>query len=190
MGKSKAKNKKQESPVLLFIKKNLKNIIIIASIVAIVAVGITVGVIVGRRTIAINGVKYEMNDSLGGYVASAADAEIKYATVKAEIDGVPVVALADAAFKNCADLRSLELPSSLKSIGREAFDGCESLEYNVSNDAKYLGNSDNPYLVLASYADTEARNAIMLESGLKIIAPRAFYDNKYLLTVCKGERGE
>ena len=188
MGKRKAVSK--ANPLLLFIKNNLKAIILIAVTVAIIATGLTVGFIVGRREVSLNGVKYTLDDKLGGYVASAVSTDIKYAEVQAKIDGVPVVALADEAFKDCSELLSLKLPDSIVKIGHNALVGCDKLKYNVSSGAKYLGNNNNPYLVLTSYSDTQERIALKLEDGVKIIAPRAFYGSEFLVTLIIPESTE
>ena len=44
------------------------------------------------------------------------------------LGGVEVSAVNAHAFKECAQLWLAELPSSVRSIGREAFEGCTSLE--------------------------------------------------------------
>ena len=53
------------------------------------------------------------------------------------------------AFDSCSRLTSITLPSSLTSIGNGAFSGCTNLQPSVTDQGvKYLGNSENPYLVL------------------------------------------
>ena len=52
-------------------------------------------------------------------------------------------------FEDCSGLTSITLPSSLTSIGRGTFSGCTNLQPSATDQGvKYLGNSDNQYLVL------------------------------------------
>ena len=131
----------------------------------------------------IDGIKYEYSDSLGGYVASADNTDIKRAKVLSNIDGKPVLALANEAFKDCKQLKSIELPDSLIRVGYSAFANCDQLSYKKSGGGRYLGNSKNPYLVLASVVDEDGVHALILEDGMKIIAPHAFRKNEKLVTV-------
>jgi len=82
-----------------------------------------------------------------------------------------VTTIGSDAFGNCTSLTSVEIPESVTSIGgfafedctslasvtigdgaidiaSSAFSGCTSLKYNVYDNAKYLGNSTNPYSAL------------------------------------------
>ena len=52
------------------------------------------------------------------------------------------------AFSDCNNLMSITIPNSVTSIGFFAFSGCKSLKYNEYDNALYLGNDDNPYMVL------------------------------------------
>ena len=47
--------------------------------------------------------------------------------VPSEIDGKPVVAIGDEAFRRCESLRKVSLPESLQGIAYKAFSYCESL---------------------------------------------------------------
>ena len=60
-----------------------------------------------------------------------------------------LTSIGDSAFEGCSGLKSIDLPSSLTSIGEGAFEGCTNLQPSVTDQGvEYLGNSDNPYLVL------------------------------------------
>ncbi len=59
------------------------------------------------------------------------------------------------AFSGCSKLETVSIPSSIK-IVKHAFAGCKSLKYNISENGKYLGNSNNKYLVLMDGIDREA----------------------------------
>ena len=59
-----------------------------------------------------------------------------------------VTSIGEAAFFYCTSLKSITIPNSVTSIGLNAFGFCSSLEYNEYDNAYYLGNSENPYVVL------------------------------------------
>ncbi len=62
-----------------------------------------------------------------------------------------VKSIGSCAFYKCSALKSVNLPNSITSVGNNAFFGCSSIDnYNTYQNAKYLGNSENPYLVLIS----------------------------------------
>ena len=64
------------------------------------------------------------------------------------------------AFKDCALLKNINIPDSVESIHMDAFWGCNKLQYNEIYNGCYLGNENNPYLVLikAKLTDVESFN--------------------------------
>lgn len=58
-----------------------------------------------------------------------------------------LVSIGSDAF-NSTNISKVSIPSSVEEIGNGAFSDCPSLEYNSYATEKYLGNSQNPYLVL------------------------------------------
>lgn len=48
-------------------------------------------------------------------------------TVPSTLNGLPVTAIGDKAFKGCAELQKISLPSSLRVIGNNAFQDCRAL---------------------------------------------------------------
>ena len=57
-------------------------------------------------------------------------------------------------FNNNTNLTSITIPSNIESISYDAFVGCTSLEYNQYDNAYYLGNENNPYVVLMRAINT------------------------------------
>ena len=79
------------------------------------------------------------------------------------------------AFTNCKQLKNILIPNSLSKIGEWAFSGCDSLEYNEYDNAYYLGNSTNPYVVLVEAKD-EFIETCEINPITKIIYTTAFID--------------
>lgn len=122
-------------------------------------------------------------------------------------EGKPVTAIGDKAFYECyglsyisipdtvtsigteafafCDLPELTIPSSVVSIGSSAFYGNNNLIYNTFGNAKYLGNSENPYLALVQAENTEITECRILPET-KIILGNAFYGctNLSAITYC------
>lgn len=57
------------------------------------------------------------------------------------------------AFDACTGLTNVRLSSSLRTMGDSAFRGNTNLTYTIYDNAKYLGNETNPYILLAGYTD-------------------------------------
>ncbi|MBO5394611.1 MAG: leucine-rich repeat domain-containing protein [Clostridia bacterium] len=62
-------------------------------------------------------------------------------------DGVTTIG--DAAFYGCKNLKDkFNLPTSIANVGQSAFGGLWDWQYNISHYGKYVGNLDNPYMIL------------------------------------------
>ena len=59
-----------------------------------------------------------------------------------------VTSIGDYAFWYCISLTSVTIPDSVTSIGYGAFSDCNNLVGNEYDNAYYLGNDQNPYLLL------------------------------------------
>ena len=77
------------------------------------------------------------------------------------------------AFADCTNLKNITIPDSLTSIDYSTFEGCTSLAYCNDNNGKYLGNSENPYLVLIDVIDTAASD-FTISNATKVIGSEAF----------------
>jgi hypothetical protein len=55
-----------------------------------------------------------------------------------------------------------------------AFKGCEGIPYTIYKDAKYLGNSENPYLVCMGALDVSSLTAVVIHADTRVIAGAAF----------------
>ena len=84
-----------------------------------------------------------------------------------------VTSIGAEAFRNCSRLTSITIPNSVISIGKSVFDSCSKLVYNVKENLKYLGNSENPYLYLAGNISTSITEAKIYEN-CRFIGDSAF----------------
>lgn len=129
--------------------------------------------------------------AIGDYAFSGCDA-MEYATI-----GEGVVEIGKNAFLSCDSLTDVSLGSNVRYVGTTAFNFCYKLKYNEYRLGKYLGNEQNPYLVLMSatfsylepeliiHPDTKVLSygvlqfqhleAVVLLEGLEIIQDYAFY---------------
>ena len=85
-----------------------------------------------------------------------------------------VTSIGDYAFYGCTSLKQVSLPDSLTSLGNSAFSGCESLLYTEYNNAQYIGNNSNPYMVLISAKDKKAIRTCTINPATKFIHSNAF----------------
>ncbi len=91
--------------------------------------------------------------------------ELKNVTI---LDGVKKIS--DYVFDSCLELEKITLPNSLKEIKNCGFYSCEKLTYNKYENAYYLGNESNPYLVLVKTEETNS-NTFTTNANTKFIAP-------------------
>ncbi len=86
------------------------------------------------------------------------------------------------AFDGCSFITNITIPNSVKNIGAYAFDGCDSLQYSEYDNGLYLGNSNNPYLVLVK-ARNEDIKSCEINNNCKIILHNTFFCCHYLANI-------
>ena len=79
-----------------------------------------------------------------------------------------LISIGQSAFIYCSSLESITIPNSVTSIGEYALSNCTNLEYNEYDNAYYIGNETNPYLVLMKVKDTSI-TSISIHDDAKII---------------------
>ena len=94
-------------------------------------------------------------------------------------DGVTTIG--KAAFNGCNNITSISIPDSVTTIENRALD-FDSSAFTVYNNAKYLGNSTNPYLVLVRATDTSITTC-NIHTNAKLIYAFAFEDCTLLTSV-------
>ncbi len=84
-----------------------------------------------------------------------------------------VTEIKNYAFYGCAALERVTIPDSVTKIGSSVFDGCTALEYNEYGNAYYLGNENNPYLLLLKAKSSDITSCD-INPGTKLIHSSAF----------------
>ena len=110
---------------------------------------------------------------------------IKDKTVSEIIVPDYVTAIDDYAFAWYDSLTNVVIGDSVTSIGESAFYSCSNLQYNEYDNAYYLGNSENPYLILVKSKNTSITSCIIHENT-KFIHSDAFYVCTRLTSVVIG----
>ena len=89
------------------------------------------------------------------------------------------------AFYECTDLNEISIPDTIRQIGIGAFDECYDLfpnpkeddpDYQYTKGAHYIGNENNPYLILVEARDKKNVTSLTIHPDTQIIAPGAFYE--------------
>ena len=83
------------------------------------------------------------------------------------------------AFSDCTSLTSLTVGNGVTSVGDNVFYNCENLSYNKHDNAYYLGNDENPYLLLVKTNNTSITSC-EIHKYTRIILDSAFYKCKNL----------
>lgn len=81
-----------------------------------------------KQTVTSGGLTYTLNKKKDGYVLTKAAVGALEYLVPSVVEGLPVVEIADGAFKNIASLKKVSIPNSVTKIGKEIFEGCKNIE--------------------------------------------------------------
>lgn len=85
-----------------------------------------------------------------------------------------VVIIGDYAFTRCYALEQVSIPDSVTAMNNNVFANCDKIEYNYYENAKYLGNENNPYLRLVKVNDTDS-SSVTIHEQTKYICGNSFF---------------
>lgn len=88
----------------------------------------------------------------------------------------------DNAFSGCVELTSVSLPNSLIVVGKDAFNGCDVLQFTTKDGYNYLGNQTNQYLYL-DHVDSKEIELFKIDNNCKIIGSSVFEECNALTSV-------
>lgn len=119
-----------------------------------------------------------------GYLFGAAcyDENIVVPSSLKEVIVTDCNSIGDYAFYKCNHLTKIIIPETITRLGARAFEECSSLVCNEYDNAYYLGNEINPYVLLMKNKLSNKEN-YKINTKTKIIYRYAFYDCKYLKTI-------
>lgn len=87
--------------------------------------------------------------------------------------GNSVENIGNNAFRGCKELTTIIIPESVISVEEGAFSECDKLDYNVYDNGCYIGNEENPYMILFK-AKKQDISSCNINSKCKIIGGGAF----------------
>ena len=77
------------------------------------------------------------------------------------------------AFSGCWNLNAVSIPNSIVSVGDGAFNSCKKLNIKLYHNGRYLGNANNPYLVLTGASDLSITSC-RIHGSTQVISGSAF----------------
>ena len=83
--------------------------------------------------------------------------------------------IGDGAWKRCSSLHDIKIPQSVRTVGIDVFDGAP-IDYHTYNGLNYVGNEENPYLVLIGAGNASLVEACVHEKA-KVAANSCFIGN-------------
>ena len=84
-----------------------------------------------------------------------------------------VTSIGRDAFSNCHNLESVVIPNSITSIDNYVFGGVNKLKFNEYENGQYLGNENNPYLILCQLSNKNMRS-YEIHQNTRFVMPGVF----------------
>ena len=120
-----------------------------------------------------------------GYIFGASSYSSNSSYVPSSLKEVIITggtSIGNYAFYKCSSLTNVIIPDDIEYIGVACFENCTNLIFNEYKNAYYLGNENNPYLVLIK-AKNKSISACIIDNRTKIIYYSAFNRCSSLTTI-------
>ena len=127
-----------------------------------------------------DGITYKLANNDTTYTVTGYDGKDTVVVIPSSIDGIPVTAIAQNAFKDKQRITSITVPDSVTSIGTYAFSGCIGLtELNLGNGIKTIPN-------FMAYGCNKLQS-IVIPDSVTSIGSSAFRECSSLVSVVIGD---
>ena len=107
------------------------------------------------------------------YELSQCKKDVTHLTVPSTYNGKKVTSISNYAIYNLKNIKQITLPNTITKISALPFKSLIYLNKKLYDNAYYIGNDENPYLVLLSVKNFEVTNCTV-HPNCKIIAENAF----------------
>jgi hypothetical protein len=78
------------------------------------------------------------------------------------------------AFAGCTSLRKISIPGGLEKLGNQITKGCDQLDYTIYEGMQYLGNAENPHMILVGRSDLTQKHLVVHDDTRYIPENEAF----------------
>lgn len=140
----------------------------------IVFIIITLAAITGCKKNNDENLIYQLSNDKKYYIVSEIkDKNLNKIVIPETYNGLPVKEIKNKVFYEYYNLENIEIPNSIIKIGEDNFITCGKLIYNIYDNARYLGNEENPHLVLVESIH-DSITSCKINENTKIILDNAF----------------
>lgn len=125
---------------------------------------------------------FELDESTDSYTVTQANSSIEHVDIPAIYHDKKVTKIADSAFSDCSDLKSVTIPETITTIELGAFDGCTNLESITvdENNKRFKSIDGNLYgkdgTTLIRYAVGKQEDSFVVSDAITSISAGAFRD--------------
>lgn len=100
--------------------------------------------------------------------------------VNSTIDGffnIPqnITTIENNAFSGCSSLINISIPNEIEFVGGSIFSDCDNIIFNVFDNASYVGNNENPYLILVKANNINIASC-NIHNGCNFLMDNSFKD--------------
>lgn len=164
-------------------RKKLIIIIVVCIVVASIMTGVLVGTLTPFENISIKGMHFRKIKKSGkgynNYELISYTGQQEEVVIPSKVRGVPVVKIGSNVFEKNNSITKISVPDSIIDVASSCFAKCVNLKYNQFDNALYIGNEKNPYVLLIKATDVDIKSC-EINSETRIICGSAFIDCNFL----------